>query len=336
MTSVYPKESNKITHIHRRFKRLEKKKKLSFEKRRYSKSNWKKITFPSRVRLIEEPNETLSHFNQAYKYYKKGHNVDYDLSDIIQFSPESIAVLAACIASIQFTQNMGSRGNLPKNYILRKVFKESGFFDHVNILNENLKAISKKSAQLLHKVTNDKVETGIAKDACRYMMPKLNAKYIDDLEPLYVIIIEAMQNTNNHASGKSKIEYDWWIYRYLDKSKGIVHFTFLDIGVGVFNSLPVMNFLRRLKNTANISSNLDLVEDLLNGKIKSRTKRKDRGKGIPQIYEQSKDEMFKDFYILSNDILIDAKNDINLKLEEEFYGTLYYWTMEIKNIEDGN
>jgi len=330
LASVFPPESNKITHIHRKFLRLAKQQKLSLERKKNSKTNWKKITFPPRVKLIEEPNETLAYFNQAYNYYKKGHNVDFDLSNIVQFSPESIAVLAASIASFQFTNRMGSRGNMPKNYILRKVFQDSGFFEHVNVLDKNFRAISKTSAHLLHKVTNDKVVTGVAKDTCSYMLPKINAQYIDDLEPLYVILIEAMQNTNNHASGKTEIEYDWWLYRYLDKNKGIIHFTFLDIGVGVFKSLPVMNFIRKLSNTANITSNLDLVDELLSGKIKSRTKRKDRGKGIPQIYDQSKDNMFKEFYILSNDILIDTKKDTKIKLNEEFYGTLYYWTMEIK------
>ncbi len=126
------------------------------------------------------------------------------------------------------------------------------------------------------------------------------------------------------------------LYRYEDKNKGLIHFTFLDIGVGVFKSLPVMNFLRKISNTVNITSNLDLVDDLLQGKIKSRTKRKDRGKGIPQIYDQSKEDMFKDFYILSNDILIDSKKDTKVKLNEEFFGTLYYWTMEINKSKNGN
>ena len=336
MASIYPRESNKITHIHRKFRRLDKQNKLKVERRKYSKRNWKKISFPKRVKLIEEPNETLKYFNQAHKYYKKNHNVDFDLSEIQQFTPESIAVLAACIGSEHFTNKMGSRGNLPKNFMLRSVFQDSGFFDHVNILDKKLRAISKSSAKLLHKVTKVKVETEIAKENCKFMMSKIGAKYVDDLEPLYVILVEAMQNTNNHASIRSDFNYDWWLYRYVDRTRNLVHFTFLDIGVGVFKSLSVMNWVRQLSNTVNFTSNLDLVDDLLEGKIKSRTLRKDRGKGIPQIYDQSKDEMFKDFYILSNDVLINTKNEIKIKLDQEFQGTLYYWTMGIKNTTNGN
>ncbi|WP_299799780.1 hypothetical protein [uncultured Maribacter sp.] len=331
MKSVYPESSNRIKHVHRKFRRLEKRRDLKIARRRYSKSNWKKIEFPERVNLIEEPNFTLKFFNEAYKNYNKGHNVDFDLSNIIKFTPESIAVLAACIASKTFTNNMGSRGNLPKNFILRKVFRDSGFFEHVNLIDRKSRTTPAYGAQLLHKVTEHKVETGIAKENCRYMMNRTGFKYVDDLEPLYVILVEAMQNTNNHASADTDIGYDWWLYRYEDKSKGLVHFTFLDIGVGVFRSLSVINWIRKLTDSANITSNIDLVDDLLAGRIKSRTLRKDRGKGIPQIYDQSKDCMFKDFYILSNDVLINTKTDAKIKLKEEFHGTLYYWTMEIKN-----
>ncbi|WP_179019563.1 hypothetical protein [Winogradskyella forsetii] len=330
MASVFPKESDRTKYIHRKFKRLDKKSKSKIKKRKYSNTNWKKISFPPKVKLIEEPNETLKYFNQAFKYYNQNHNVDFDLSNIQYFSPVTIALLAACISSERFTNKMGTRGNVPKNFILRSIFMESGFFDHVRILDNRIKSVTKSSAKLLHKVTKDKVETGIAKENCRFMMNKIGAKYVDDLEPLYVILVEAMQNTNNHASAKVDIGYDWWLYRYEDKSRNIVHFTFLDIGVGVFKSLPVMNWVRRLTNSANFTSNLDLVDDLLEGRIRSRTLRKDRGKGIPQIYDQSKDKMFKDFYILSNDILINAKTDDKIKLDEEFQGTLYYWTMETK------
>ena len=56
-----------------------------------------------------------------------------------------------------------------------------------------------------------------------------------------------------------------------------------------------------------MSSNIDLVDKLVEGEIKSSTGRLDRGKGIPQIFELSKDKLFKDFYMLSNDVLVNAK-----------------------------
>lgn len=276
---------------------------------------------------------TLKYFNLANQYYKKNYNIDYDLSKVERFSPESIAVFAACIASERFTNNMNSTGNMPKNIILRNMFKESGFFDHVELENKKNTPRINKTGELLHKVTNNKVETEIASSTCLYVKKRTQAKFIDDLEPLYVILVEAMQNTNNHASAGKSVQYDWWLYRYEDRSNNLIHFTFLDIGVGVFESLSVKNWIRTATDAINLTSNLQLVDDLLAGKIKSRTLRKDRGKGIPQIYDSSKDELFKDFYILSNDVLINTKNDEKIKLNEQFQGTLYYWTIPTKNTE---
>ena len=283
------------------------------------------MIFPSTVDLIKEPNETLKYFNRANKHYRKGRNVFYDLSKITRFSPESIALLAACVSSNHFTHGNSSRGNEPSNPFLSTMFRESGFFDH---MSSNLRRYnSSKGNRLVHKVTNHKVIPSIARACCVSMFDKLTLTYHDELEPLFDILIEAMQNTNNHASAGKNVEYDWWLYEFDDRNKEIMHFTFLDIGSGIFESLPVKNYIYEVLKLLEIKSNLDLVDDLLAGKIKSRTKKPERGKGIPQIYELSKDGLFKDFHILSNDILINTKTDDRLELEEPFLGTLYYWTI---------
>lgn len=324
----YTNEANRIQFIHRSYKREAYKSLIKETNRRdRHKSSWKTIKFPSRVNLIEDPNQSLKYFSMAYKYYKKGYNVNYDLSNVINFSPESIAVFAASIQSDNFTQERESNGNSPKNHIVNRVFGESGFYDHVNVIGR--KPVP-KSAKLLHKVTNNKVETEIAKKTCRFIKDKLNLKYVDDTDSFYTILIEAMQNTNNHASADDNIEYDWWLYTYVDKRKKVVHFSFLDIGVGIFKSAPVSlakSVFRKLTGTD--KKNIELVDDLLAGKIESRTLRKDRGKGIPQIYEMSKDDMIKDFYIMSNDIMINTKTDVHTELKQDFMGTLYYWTIKI-------
>lgn len=332
MTRKTNQENNRILYIHRIFKRLDLKDNNKNKKRRVKNKNWKKVSFPKKIELIHEPDSTLEYFNQAYKYFRTNNNIEFDLSLVSYFSPESIALFAACIADKRYTNNMNSIGNMPKSFLLRKLFYESGFFDHVTVQNTNSQPVKRKANKLLHKITDFEVETDIATEFCLYVKNKINAKYIDDLEPLYVILIEAMQNTNNHASDShnNKGKYDWWLYRYENKNEKITHFTFLDIGVGVFNSLSVRNWKRKLSESVRITSNLDLVDDLMEGKIKSRTLRKNRGKGVPQICNSSLDEMFDEFFMLSNDILINLKTGSKKKLKEEFHGTMYYWTIKWK------
>jgi hypothetical protein len=295
------------------------------------KRTWKIIEFPENVRLIENPNKVLPYFNLAFKYFNKRNNVEFDLSNVNHFSPESLAFFTACVADKRFTNNMFAKGELPKSKILKQLFMESGFFDHVSLGNGSVNPKSSENNKLIHNETNNKVETGIASEVCSFVMKKIGFEFEDDMEPLYVTLIEAMQNTNNHASANSNDSYNWWLYTYEDRFNHLLHFTFLDIGVGVFNSLSVRNWMEKLKKAANFTSNLNLVDDLINGRIRSSTKRTDRGKGIPQIYDSSLDSIFEDFYILSNDILMNTKSNKRVLLSEEFHGTLYYWTIKTKS-----
>ncbi|CAL2056614.1 hypothetical protein [Tenacibaculum sp. 190524A05c] len=324
--SIYPEESNRIKYPHRRFRREQLKKDRELFIKKYSKSNWETIKIPKHLNLLKKPDLLISTINRAYTLYRKGKNIHYDMKDCIEISPESIAVLVACISDNSFTNGMGSRGNLPQNYFVRNLIKESGFFDHVRLINGK----HKSKGIMLHKITDNKVETDVAKETCLFVKDKVKADYVDDMEPLYDVLVEVMQNTNNHAGLQEKGKYDWWFYRYEDQNKKIIHFTFLDIGVGIFQSLSVMNYLRKFGNLVSLTSNIDLVDKLVKGEIKSRTGRLDRGKGIPQIFELSKDNLYKDFYVLSNDVLINAKTMEKKKLNKEFYGTLYYFTIEVK------
>ena len=85
------------------------------------------------------------------------------------------------------------------------------------------------------------------------------------------------------------------------------------------------------------SHNADLVNDLLEGKIKS-SKREDndiRGKGIPQIANNSQKDIFKRAFIISNDVKIDLKSRRTEKLSNDFHGTLLYWELTKQGENNG-
>jgi hypothetical protein len=137
-----------------------------------------------------------------------------------------------------------------------------------------------------------------------------------------------MQNTNNHA-GNEKGMYDWWmhIYNVPDTNKSI--YTFLDLGVGIFESLPVKNWIIKIFKVLGFqSSNIELIKELFAGEIKSRTGRADRGKGLPQVMELSQDPAFSKFVLITNNIYADLKNKSYRELDGYFSGTLFYWILE--------
>ena len=51
-----------------------------------------------------------------------------------------------------------------------------------------------------------------------------------------------MSNTNNHASNNSNAnQFKWWLYTY-NAPNGHTMYTFIDLGVGIFDSIPVQVF----------------------------------------------------------------------------------------------
>ena len=276
---------------------------------------------PDNFSLVNNTEEVLEYFKTAGEALQNGNRVYFDLSQIKTLTTDAIALQIAKIQDRNFNVS-GIQGNAPDDASLKQLFLQSGFYEHVH----NLGNKPKTTDQLIHKVTNNRAEPKIAKEFCLYGLRHVfNNEEI--FEPLYNIIIEIMQNTNNHA-GDQKGMYDWWmhIYNVPETSQSI--YTFLDLGVGIFESLPVKNWIVKLfKGLGFQSSNIDLIEKLFAGEIKSRTGRADRGKGLPQVLELSQDNAFSEFVLITNNIYADLKNKSYRELDGYFSGTLFYWVL---------
>ena len=300
--------------------------------RRRKASKVKNIKAPSNFSFINNTEETIEYFEKAHKELKSKHKINFDISDISTLTTDAIAVQIAKIKDTKFHFRSGIMGNEPKNENLKRLFQQSGFYEYVN--TTVYRPLSNNKL-LIHKVTKNSVEPKLAKEACLVGI-RHTFKNEEIFEPLYDIIIEIMQNTNNHA-GSTKGKYDWWLHVYNHPESSKTSYSFLDLGIGIFESLPVQNFKRNVLQFIGLRSNLDLVEKLFAGEIKSRTARPERGKGIPQVFECSQDNAFEKFILISNDIYADLKTKEYRLLNKKFEGTLFYWELiDNKSIENGN
>ena len=284
------------------------------------------IRAPDNFSLVNNTEEVLSFFREAYLVLKKGDRALLDISEIKTLTTDAIAVQVAKICDRRFLQNSEIQGNSPKNEGLRQLFLESGFFNHVQTQGRRFNAKNK----LIHKVTKNRVEPDLVREACLYALRHVYGNS-EPVEPLYDILIEVMQNTNNHA-GLERGKYDWWLNIFNDPNSKKSTFTFVDLGAGIFESLPVKTFKKKFIEMFGLTNNLKLVPKLFNGEIKSRTARPERGKGIPQIFECSQDNVFSKFLLISNDVYADLKdNGNNRLLDQNFDGTLFFWELENSN-----
>ncbi len=210
-------------------------------------SNFTNLKAPNDFSLISKTESVLDYFNLAEKTINSRNQIIFDISDISNLTPDAIALLIAKINQRQFHKGIRIIGNAPKNEQLKNIFVQSGFYHYVN---SKAPEINNKTNLLLHKKTNHKVEPAIAKQAC--LIGVRHTFGNDEIyEPLYDVLIEAMQNTNNHAGLDKKGIYDWWLYVFNDPKSKITSYSFLDLGVGIFESLPVKNWRRILLQMLN-------------------------------------------------------------------------------------
>ena len=282
---------------------------------------------PKDFSFVDNTDAMIRYLNDCEKVLHKSKKIIIDISKIETLSTDAIALLVACVNDRNFSGRYGQiSGNAPIKKELANLFVESGFYKYVETDNRTLKYTEKADENLLHKESHIKVQSDLAKKAC--MLGTMHVFNTSSPFPtLYEMLIESMSNTNNHANKGERGKTKWWLYVY-NAPNNKTCYSFVDLGVGIFDSIPVAIY-KQVAKMLNITHNADLVKDLLDGKIKSREKvdQNIRGKGIPQIARNSESDKIGRAYIISNDVKVNLKTKSSERLKDNFKGTFLYWEL---------
>ncbi len=279
------------------------------------------LTAPTDFSFVNNCDEVLEYMENARNTINQGKQIIFDFSDIDKLSPDGIALLISNVKDKGFNRGVQIKGRDPKKQELKQMFEESGFYDHVYPVVPRHK---NPNNMLLHKITRHRTEPVLAKEICEKATLHTLGQ-IKKFPPLYDILVECMTNTHNHANLKQKGVHDWWIFHYCPLNSTISYFAFIDLGVGIFRSIAVRNYVNSVKIKLGFKANVDLVNDLLEGKITSRTGLEIRGKGFPTIYQHTKNPAIKNFVLISNDVYANISSGIYKETKAEFKGTFLYW-----------
>lgn len=210
-------------------------------------------------------------------------------------------------------------GQLFRRAQFRQTVTKEGIADHTFFLSRR----------------STKVNTDYVGDVLNYAKNFLGQESADGLSP---IMVEIMQNTNNHANPEKKIDalnIPWFLAVLEDAETGIMTFTVVDLGIGIFESL-------KLKNLADTSGQFeDAITDMYDNSqtkflsnnipkgVNSSTGLSYRGKGLQTVHALANKGNYDTFKIVTNRAIVNILNtdDIRTDSGASFGGTVYYWEM---------
>lgn len=288
------------------------------------------------------PERAINLFRAAEIAYRSGKTVVYDFSGTKTVTETFISILISHIKDPNINKLRPSKINLPTDKSCNQKLRKFGIFKKVD---DTCESIDIENIGI-HKLTNTLVANDIAKQVVRSVSRYF---YNEDrkLASLYSILIELMANTNNHADSSVKAMYPWWLYVFVDENEKLVKFVFLDLGLGIYESMPVKQHITVQKiplfhtspedklsakqKIGNRERQIGWIQSKLeSGDIKSSTKNPSRGRGMPHILKCAKSGDFRKFNIISNDAYVDVIGRRISAMRENFSGTIYYFELQEK------
>lgn len=289
------------------------------------------LTVPSNFSLTENPEGVIKFMNHLNKLCMKKKSVFIDLKGVKNLGYETIVVLLSTIIKFK-NKRIKFNGNYPDDMISRERLIKSKFFD-VLFNNEDNTNIN------INNLSGNGIYTHAEKNVNSQLSSKLIANASKSIwgeerlcKGVQRALIELMTNTNNHA-GKIEGEKKWWVSVNCIEDEKKVVFSFVDFGKGIFNSLMegkgrVVKWLPWYKKIIEEHDKTEVMQMILKGSMhKTVTGESHRGKGLPGIYESYKMNYFSKLYIISNDIFVDAGNDIYRKMNVTLNGTFVWWEL---------
>jgi hypothetical protein len=288
------------------------------------------LTAPAGVlSLFETPEPTLEFCNQfRAAVFQRDARVRLDLAAVTQFSSDTLLLMRAITDSGRRGWRANVSGNMPSDPDVAAKFRESGFFHGFakppGRLPQPKGLMLRKSSRL--------VESLVAADLVRFALEHATIP-----RPIAVrssnTLIEAMINTHNHATVHPrararerrlrKAPLPWFAGVYCEDD--VAYFTFVDLGVGILNSVRVKRFLKLIAVQLDLYGRADLLRDVFLGKVGSSTGDPGRGKGLPRMKVDTDAGLLPNLQVLTSSITGRVADLSFAGIGQTFNGTVLRW-----------
>lgn len=292
---------------------------------------------PKNFSLLKYTEETIEFINILKVKYDKSKKVYVNLQNIEYLDYSAVTVLLSVMFKFK-SKGIEFNGNFPLKPELKALLINSGFLKYLTKPIGNRVEYSIGNQNQIFTRANKKVnpELGFAvmKEASNTIWGKPRT-----CKGLQRVLLELMQNTNNHADLSQKGTQHWWLSVNHNINEKKVSFVFVDYGIGIFESLkqkPSDNkwfgWTEKIKNRLKYGSNDEILKLLLNGDLHlTVTGQHFRGKGLPGVKQVFDRNQISNLHIISNDVFAGVPKKRYKKLSNDFHGTFVYWEITKKN-----
>jgi hypothetical protein len=298
-------------------------------------SDYTHIKAPANFSMTQNTEKTLGFISNIEKCYKRKQKVFVDLTDVEKISAGAIVVLLSILVNFK-RSNIEFNGNYPINAKAKNDLENSGFFKYLykDIKDSDTYDFNNTICTHANKKVNSALSDLIIKKSSEYLWGEERS-----CPGLQRVFLELMQNTNNHASIENTGDKHWWATVYYAEDEKKVCFSFIDFGVGIFESLAnkkednkFFDAFNKVKQFFSFTENSELLKLLLEGEVhKTVTGKYYRGKGLPGIYEACSKNKISNLIIVSNDAKADYNKKEFKKLNNKLSGTFVYWELNENN-----
>lgn len=296
------------------------------------------IVAPFSFDLLNNSHEMMCFFDRLYKTASKDKvKIFVDLSAVEIVTHSSILYLCS-VLDLCKKCNTPVRGNYPDYKSAKEIFYQSAFKTHLKAAKIK-KEVGTASYLTLWGTNSEPERSCKIIDFIAKKIP--HAPHLKDYQRL---LVECMTNTHNHAYKRGKLpkklkalnklpEKKWWLSANYDEDSAIIHITFLDNGAGVPHTLQknFSDIIRKLFPGSS-STDVSLIKSAFEGEFRTTTKKKERGLGLPAIYERVKNGILTKFHMLSGRAAFHPFESgfAEEALPSQFIGTLYSWEIKIR------
>ncbi|MCP5275419.1 MAG: hypothetical protein H6936_11360 [Burkholderiales bacterium] len=297
--------------------------------------NYVKVIAPEVFSFIKNTNEVIELIEHLKKLYDSNQKVYVVLEHVKETDYSAIVVLLSIMVKFK-TKNIDFNGSIPSENEPRQMLEQSGFFKNLykKFTEHDSYDISTIGPNGIHTHAAKKVDSALSSQiitsATKYIWGEARR-----CQGVQRVLIELMQNTNNHAEIGKLGEKHWWLSVNQDKNSKKVSFSFVDFGVGIFTNLAYKpteskfyGWVQKLSSKIQYGNNADLLELILKGELhRTVTGEHYRGKGLPGIAEVMRRNQISNLHIITNDVFCCASNGIYRTLSNSFSGTFVYWEL---------